>query len=349
MKEKVLLVTVALLVGSLVGCAAPTAAPTAPTAATAAPSADLEPILWRFGSNYSSAGVKSEAYRRFADIVEVTSDGRLKIEMYWDASLGFKNSEALVAFQSGLVEITEVIGGSNTGSEPFDALICMPFLFPDALVYNAWRANTAYPKYNEILEKRGWNAKVMGDKHNPPILFFSKEPLTKTEDFKGLSVRTWGGPVSDSLAVVGCQPFVISTAEIFEALHRGMIDASITTYVSATETHFWEVLNYVNMMPIAQGQDAIAVRLDAYNKLPADLREVADQAFLDLEAHNCRTWVYQAEMLQMLLDGGMEVVYPDAEVAISMRATLVENQFYKKFADAAGPEGVELMKALGAY
>jgi len=341
--KKLYLAIVALLVLSLVvvGCPKPAAAP-----APAPSPAPVKPIVWRVNCNYVSEGVVGDALRWFKQDLEQRSGGRMTVELYFVGALGYKGTEGFSVVKEGLVEINEIVGTTAMGEVPLTAIPSMPFLFetPDDLIY--WQEKVFFPIFNEDLKK--WDCQVLSSTPRwAPIYFFSKEPLRTPEDFKGKTVRTWGGINDDALAAIGMHPFVVPTAEIYTALQRGMIETAITSYMSASECKFWEVLEYVDVTPLYHYMQWNVVSLSALNALPTDLQEIVMLCGQDLTnwyAYMGHVW--PKRNLKMLLDGGMEIVYPDAGTVDEL-ARLVK-PVYQRYAEEAGPVASKLMRDLGA-
>ena len=284
----------------------------------------------------------------FAKSVEERSGGRMKIEIYYVGALGYKSFEALSVLKEGLLELNEMVGASSQGEIALASVPNMPFLFSSGAAEDYWEYETFMPVFNEVLE-RDWNAKVIFSTPDwVPIMFFSKYPLMEPEDFAGKQIRTWGGINDAAVAAIGMTPFVISTADIYTSLQRGMIDTAITSYVSATETKFWEVLDYVIQLPMYPHRQWEVMNLDAFNALPADLQEVVLTAGIDATGY----WSYYVKfwpprLLKMLTDGGMEVIVPPASTVDAFKE-LVKPVYQNFVDDMDTPEVTKLMKDLGA-
>ncbi len=310
---------------------------------------EVKPIVWRLNSNFVPGGICDRSYKHFAAEIEERSGGRLIIEPYFNASLGFKPTESLSVLKKGLIELNE-ISPSAMGEEPIVSLGELPFLFTSLQEHKYFCQEKFFPAAQQVFDRKGWNITVWAPYYNPsPVYFFSKEPLRTIDDWQGLKLRCWGGIVADAMIIIGTDAYVISTAELYTALQRGLVTAAITSYMSATETHFWEVLNYINKVPVNMGVWMCAVNNDALNALPADLQEV-----FWASSENLKNFVIVENALsyqpfeKMLTDGGMEIVLPEGAVAKQMKQKLIDADFYINVAELAGPEATELLKELGA-
>ena len=262
----------------------------------------------------------------------------------------YPQAEGLSVLKEGLVEINE-ISPQARAEEPIVSLGEVPFVFTTLEDHRYFVIEQFYPACQAVFDRNDWNVTVFAPYLDPsPVYFFSKDPLPTFDDFQGLELRTWGGIVADAMQIIGAEPFTIGMADLYTSLQRGMVEAAITSYRGSTEAHFWEVLDYINKVPVLNGTWLICVNNDALNALPDDLQKV----FWD-SALNYRNYVVTSNMLvgpvleKMLVDGGMEIVIPDPDVAIQMKKKLVDVEFYKTIADEAGPEAIQLFKDLGAY
>ena len=290
----------------------------------------------------------ADQFEWFAKSLFERSGGRMKAEIYYVGALGYKSFEALSVLKEGLVDVNEMVGASTEGECALASVPNMPFVHTSGAAEDYWHRTTFLPVFNEVLE-RDWNARVLFYTPDwPSIYFFSKFPLMEPEDFAGKKIRTWGGINDAALGKVGMTPFAISTAEIYTSLQSGMIDTAITSYVSASECKFWEVLDYVIQLPLYPHREWKAVNLDAFNALPADLQEVVITAGQDATHY----WAYEVKfwpprLLKMLTDGGMEVIVPPQSTVEAFKE-MVAPLYEEWVAEMNMPEATELMRGLGA-
>ena len=90
------------------------------------------------------------------------------------------------------------------------------------------------------------------------------------------------------------------------------------------------------------------INLDSYNALSADQREKFDRAGADLTNYFAyRAPLANEKQLQMLLDGGMEIVEPHATTFPTFRA--LAKDVYQDWVDSVNdPLVTKLMRDLGA-
>jgi TRAP-type C4-dicarboxylate transport system substrate-binding protein len=262
--------------------------------------------------------------------------------------LGLKSSEALSVLRDRLVEVNELISSNIEGELPLPGITNLPFVFRDEEQLNLWERDVFLPVFNDELKKR-WNSRVLFSTPNyPGVLFFSKKPLAKPEDFKGVRIRTWGGITATALAAMGMAPNVIAVGELTTALQQGTVDATVTGLTSAYELKLWELLKYVNFTQLSASRQWGAVNLDALNALPKDLQDIvmlAGQDATNRYAYEVKFW--PEKNLQALLKGGMKAVYPEAGTMAYFQNAM--KPVIKKWAkDANDPRLDKWLKELGS-
>lgn len=306
------------------------------------------PQVLRLNSSFSPQGYIADAMHFFASEVEKRSEGRLKVEIYFNSSLGFKNTVTLSSMKKGLVDLSEWMGGSIDGELPMAGVLNLPFLHPDYEKGIKWQIEKLTPELNKETNKR-WDVTILAATALPaPTEFFSNTPFRTLQDLQNVKIRSWGGMLGDSLYQIGAKPYTITTSELYAALQRGMVDASITSVISATETRFWEVLKYVNHITLSTNQNTLGIRNAVLKKLSPDLQKVmidSGKALTQWGLDNHKA--YADKLLKILVDNGMKEVWPEAGEVEKMREKC--KPLYDKFVKDLSPESLPLLKQLGVY
>ena len=79
----------------------------------------------------------------------------------------------------------------------------------------------------------------------PDQAFFSKKPVRKPEDFKGLKTRVHSVALASLVAGLGGEPLTIAFAEVYTALERGTLDAAISGTKPGYGLRWYEVSKYL--------------------------------------------------------------------------------------------------------
>jgi TRAP-type C4-dicarboxylate transport system substrate-binding protein len=317
-----------------------------PSTTLAAGPTAKNPAVWKLNCNYNPSGLIADYNNKFASLVKEKTGGRVIIEVYYNASLGFKRTEGLTVVKNGMVELNEICTGNSYGEEPVSSLVSLPFMFNDTDSYLKWHTTVYLPAITPLYAKK-WNCKPVGVVLPfPPIYLYSKEPAVTVEQLKGMKIRTWGGILQEALKRLGASPFVINTAELYTALQRNTVSAAITSHISATEAHFWEVLKYINKIALVITAETLVVNLDAYNALPDDLKKIVDECAVEARKYAFAKNQESLKTLEKkLTGGGMKVLKPSLEEMKKIKGLL--SPMYKDFAKKNGGLSAKLLKDLG--
>jgi TRAP-type C4-dicarboxylate transport system substrate-binding protein len=83
-----------------------------------------------------------------------------------------------------------------------------------------------------------------------PYVMISRDKLDAPEDLEGKTYRSAGTVWDRYVEYVGGTPVNVSSAEIFEALDRGGVDAAVFAASGLESFSLWDVADYVNMLPL---------------------------------------------------------------------------------------------------
>jgi TRAP-type C4-dicarboxylate transport system substrate-binding protein len=129
------------------------------------------------------------------------------------------------------------------------------------------------------------NTKVIALMDYGSVIFYATRPLNKIEDFEGLKMRSFGWVVDAIYKEFGASPTMLSVGEVYEALHRGMIDGGVSGYQRILVSKWYEVIKYVTPPVVYSLPYFIGINLDFWKTLEPDIQ----QMFLDV-AKEVQVW-----------------------------------------------------------
>jgi TRAP-type mannitol/chloroaromatic compound transport system substrate-binding protein len=171
--------------------------------------------------------------------------------------------------------------------------------------------------YQEMYDKYGYNVKVFPVAPLAMEIFmWSKKPLRKVEDFKGIKFRMM--PVmGDVLTKNGLSVVFMPAGEIMPNLQRGVIDAAEYSIPAFDKgLGIWEVCKYLHLPGVHQpaSQLEVVVSKKAWEALPADLKVLVDAALWKSRLQN---WLWMEsksiEAMAFYKEKGIEIVEVDPE------------------------------------
>jgi TRAP-type C4-dicarboxylate transport system substrate-binding protein len=211
-------------------------------------------------------------YEEWAQSVETRTNGRVQFEFTSLPELGLGGAETIRVLKTGVVDVTETYGGYVAGELPMVEILELPGIFPSPDIAKkailSWKPHEA-----KILEQRA-NAVLLAMAVYPDQAFFSKKPVLKPEDFKGLKTRVHSVALASLVAGLGGEPLTIAFAEVYTALERGTLDAAISGTKPGYGLRWYEVSKYL-VGPISMRPHvALAINRDTWKRLPPDIQNI---------------------------------------------------------------------------
>jgi TRAP-type C4-dicarboxylate transport system substrate-binding protein len=209
--------------------------------------------------------------------IEKESNGQLKFEIYPNGQLVGPPNRQFDAARNGITDIAFCIHGVTPGRYPMTELANLPFTFPSAgpsLPEMAKRMTELAPKYLAA-EHTGLHILFMAMAN--PIVIYSKNPVRKIEDLKGMKIRY--ASVSNKLMLesLGAVPILIPPQESQDALAKGIVDGAGFPHEAGLAYDLASVVKYAMDPPLASGTFALVMNPAKYNSLPPDLRAIIDK------------------------------------------------------------------------
>src|SRR5919108_1331613 len=211
-------------------------------------------------------------YEEWAKSVEQRTNGRVQFELTSLPELGLGGAETIRVLKTGVVDITETYGGYVAGELPMLEILEIPGIFPDPETAKkailAWKPHEA-----KILEERA-NAVLLAMAVYPDQAIYSKRPVRKLEDFKGLKTRVHSVALASLVAGLEGEPLTVAFAEVYTALERGTLDAGISGTKPGLGLRWYEVTKYLVGPMSMRPHVALAINKNIWKRLPKELQAV---------------------------------------------------------------------------
>ncbi len=282
-----------------------------------------ETFRWSMVMPWSKGLLFYDIASHMADSIRLASAGRLNIRVYSADEL-VPAMQSFDAVSVGTAEVGHDWPGYWKGkNEAFVAYASVPFGL-DGEGYNIWLYEKGglelmqelYGRYNLYALPAGQLGQEMG--------LSSNRRATRMEDFKGMRIRTVGWYM-DILNNMGASVSPLPGGEIFLALERGVLDAAEFSSPAMNYPLGWQDITKYAVQPGVHQpgiQCAAFFNMDAWNKLPEDLKWI-----VDISARETQLWSYNwinglnAEAIRRFQAEGIEFVRMDDEAIIEFRKT----------------------------
>jgi TRAP-type C4-dicarboxylate transport system substrate-binding protein len=234
--------------------------------------------------------ISNQPFSLFLDMVKKRSQGRLIIDWRGGPEI-IKASDQPEALKTGAIDM---ILWAAFGYLKSHVACAEAEGLSD---YAAWeeRKTGAFDLWSEIL-KKNLNAKYLGKAWSlSPFTIYTRKPISKIEDFKGLKLRVMPLYIP-FIKALGAAPITLPLTEIYTALERGVVDGFMFLDYGITGFGVQEVVKHKIYPPVFQQETATLINMDVWNKIPKDLQDLLMDVFVDFE------YVSAAYLLQLKND-----------------------------------------------
>jgi TRAP-type C4-dicarboxylate transport system substrate-binding protein len=210
--------------------------------------------------------------------LEKESNGRLKFTIYPNGQLVGPPNRQFDAARNGVTDIAWVLHGVTPGRYPVTELANLPFQWPGGgeadIVEMARRMTALAPKYFAA-EHTGLHILFMSMAN--PVVVYSKNPINKLDDFKGIKIRYASLANKVMLDALGATTLLIQPPESQDALNKGIAQAATFPHEAGLAYDLASVVKYAIHPGMASATFAMAMNPAKYNSLPPDLKALLDK------------------------------------------------------------------------
>ncbi|HET9917569.1 MAG TPA: TRAP transporter substrate-binding protein [Candidatus Binatia bacterium] len=202
------------------------------------------------------------------------SGGKMTVRMFPSMQLGGKPPELYRQMVQGISDIVFTLPGYTSGDFPMLSLTELPGTADSAEdgTRKLWANKDKF--FGKELEAAKvlmlWNSDTAG-------IMSRAKPIRTMEDLKGMRIRTPSRAQSDQLTTLGATPVDMPVTQIYNALERGVIDATMIPLSAMLDFKLLEVVKYLTVdAPLGRSPFLVSMNLKRYESLPPDLKKVID-------------------------------------------------------------------------
>lgn len=218
----------------------------------------------------------TQMFEWWANEVEKSTGGRVKFERYYSGSL-VGAYEQLSSVKSGIIQVTAYYSGYHPDLAPLPLIGLMPMVHRGSVKQGLLSSDElckTHPALEAEFKKN--NVKYMFQVFAADNYIFTKKPITSLKDLEGKTLRAFG-PFLTFFKEFGVGVVSLPVPEIYEALDRGAVDATMQYLSLAVGGRYYEVLKNANITDIGHNMGMPAVmNLATWNKLPKDIQDAIE-------------------------------------------------------------------------
>lgn len=198
--------------------------------------AHAQPLGWTVATEYPATSIPGEGVLHFADAA--TRLG-VPVTAAPGAPDGFRSAAAFAVLSQGRFAAVDAFSGSLNAVDPLFLVSSLPFLTASHADAARLR-DLARPHYAAVAEKHG--ATLLWTTPWPPSGLWTRRPVTKPEELRGLRVRTYDATGTEVLRAAGATAEVLSFAEVEARLEAGTLDAVLSSGDGGAGRRLWRWL-----------------------------------------------------------------------------------------------------------
>ena len=230
------------------------------------------------GYPYLYAGQK-----HFIDIVNERGKGVVQLDAYFSGTL-LEGKLLLPGLQAETTDLIFQTGSYLLGACPIIGIQVLPVWENITKSYEALKIDTPLAKLqnNELKKKNLFQLATSG---GVPEFLWTRKKLVKTpEDMKGLKIRVAGKVEAKIIQAMGASPVTMSSADIPQALQRGVIDGVLMNPWTAQGRGIEEFCKYMLVYPMSYVNTPVYVLWNKWNGWPEDVRKALMSAAIEWES-----------------------------------------------------------------
>ena len=241
----------------------------------------------------------------WAKEIEKRTNGKVKITYYPGGSL-LNGPKMYDGIRKGITDIGMSAFAYNRGVFPAMEAFDLP------LGYISGRSNTFIVNdfYDKFKPKELSRVKVLYLHAHGPGLLLSKKPVRTMDDLMGLKIRAVGSGSKEAEAL-GAVPVSMGQGAVYEALQKGVVDASFSPVEVLKGWKQAEVIKYiVDSFSVSYSHGFyVCMNLDKWNALPKDVQKVMELTSLEWIGKHGMAWdMSDAEGRSFALGLGNKVI-----------------------------------------
>jgi len=273
------------------------------------------------------------AAEEFKKKVEAESDGRLKIEIFTDGTLG-QDRDLAEGAQAGTVDMALVTVGPLVSFIPELGALDLPFVFKDfdhGFKFIESDVATSLDSEYEAKNLVNLGFYSQGFRH----LTNSQKPVTGVDDIKGMKIRVMQSPIFiDTFNTLGASAVPMAWSEVYTSLQQGTIDGQENPVQVIRSMKVYEVQKYLSLTGHTFSFINFIGSKNSLGKLPADLVDIIKNAATEvMPATMEKVQKDDAADLEKLKELGMEVNEVDDKKAFQDKIKGVYDNFAKENGD----------------
>ncbi|HXZ44213.1 MAG TPA: TRAP transporter substrate-binding protein [archaeon] len=223
-------------------------------------------------------GFLGETPKVFADALEQSTKGQVKVKVFYSGSLSSNEQELLEMAQSGATDFG--IGATTyvLGWAPSFKVFDLPYLFEGVEHFKKVVQGPVGERLAKQVEPHGV---VLLTYILPGVrsVFNNVRPINSLEEAKGLKIRSMQSPVYvDMFKAMGMLPTAMPASELYTSLQTGVVDAGENDPASVVSWGWVDVIKYYSLDEHSISCNVMVINKKRFDSFPPDIQKAIREA-----------------------------------------------------------------------
>jgi TRAP-type transport system periplasmic protein len=304
----------------------------------------------RWAQQNSLEHPQGQGAKRFADLVEQKSGGKIKVRVFPSGQLG-GDLQNVSALQGGTLDLMVLNAGLLVGIVKDFAVFDLPFMFNTPEEADAVADGPVGQKLFEKLPDKG----LVG------LGYFelgfrnvtnSRRPIAKMEDFQGIKLRVLQSPLFiEMFNALGANTIAMPFPEVYTAMEQRVIDGHENPFTVILDSKMYEVQKFLSITRHIYNPQSVIMSKRTWDRLSNEEKAIIQEAAKEAVVYQREVSRAKAtEALEALKKAGMQVneVSPEEIKRMREKITPVLDKYTKDIGEPLVKEvNAEIAKKRG--
>lgn len=301
------------------------------------------PLVLKF-SDVNSANSPAGAFcEAFKSMVEERTQGRVKIELYYDGTLTGNDIEGT---QTGIADFSQHDVSEITDLCKMLSVLEAPYIYDgDEQLYEITAPDSEIMNMiNDELKGKGVQLLTTYSWGNQQIL--SNEPIYSAADLKGLKIRVIPSDIFvNSMEAMGATATPMSWGEVITSLVTNMIDGTGLPFCYIVDCGMQDIIKYVIMTNHNPTLSGVFVNEASYNKLTDEDKAILAAAGAEAREKVSENIAESNEANRKIIEEAGVTIIEHDELSFDWDA--IRDGAYESFKDDWGASYEKILSILG--
>ena len=284
-------------------------------------------------------------YEKFKELVEKKSNGKVKIQIHGNTTLG-SDRVTMESVQKGSLEMASCSSPNMASFSPKFMVLDLPYITSPAnqeKLYKSFDEGEIGKYFTKVCEDIGLKP-IMWSEYGYRNFVTTKKEINNVADLKGLKVRTTDSPVEVAVAkALGMNATPVAWGETYTALQQGTVDAEGNTYGLLVDAKHNEVLKYAIDSAHNYSMHLLMMNKKYFDSLPPDIQKIILESGKEALAYERGiTKDLEAKAEKKFIDGGIKIHKLTPDQIKEMRA--LTQPVWKMFLDKVPQDLIDMVQ-----